>query len=475
MKIQNTVPQIYEKVKKENLKQNQYTLSLIQEGFRTGLLDINDIGSIEVQIMNILKDLILRYTKGESTSVAVHTAESLLNSVLYTLDMYHLSIKNPEEAIIHLKKSSIKILYDQGVEILCKTFEETKEIFKNVRKTSLNTRNEAYTATILEAIPNFFQKYGIIFDSHNEAASIDYPLALDDTSVRGLRYIKCYLENLLTENRFCSFFNVEDIENTLKDFCEINRMDYRIELINIFEVVFTNAVFSYMSGNVIVFLSILESEFELLNEKLLSMDHSDIEKAIRNSVEGIVNTFNIEDYTILSYIGRYMESFVKRVINAVEGKSLSKFVVIKRADIKKENTILLNAGDRISDKIFRLIVKKINKITNINDKIELIRTSIFAFQDFVDLLESDCLFGEEFKALFHILSDVELAFLAKVIFYEELRDGDKSLKLLIFSWKEMQREWQGYFMEFLQGLDSGRIDSIEEHFGEIFYEGVDLY
>ena len=43
---------------------------------------------MQIKISEILKDLIMRYTKGESTSVTVEKAEKLIIGIWYTIDAY---------------------------------------------------------------------------------------------------------------------------------------------------------------------------------------------------------------------------------------------------------------------------------------------------------------------------------------------------------------------------------------------------
>ncbi|MEN6328175.1 MAG: hypothetical protein ABFD18_18450 [Syntrophomonas sp.] len=64
-------------IKKQHLDPNQYTLSLIKEGYRVGLIDQQTFNSIQTQLMSLLRDLITRYTKGESSSVKAETAQSI--------------------------------------------------------------------------------------------------------------------------------------------------------------------------------------------------------------------------------------------------------------------------------------------------------------------------------------------------------------------------------------------------------------
>jgi hypothetical protein len=83
-------------IDKTRLKANQYTVSLLNEAYRTKLLDYSIISRIQLNLMNLLKDLILRYTNGNSTSVAMDTAESLFCSLLYAIDAFALGCRSPE-------------------------------------------------------------------------------------------------------------------------------------------------------------------------------------------------------------------------------------------------------------------------------------------------------------------------------------------------------------------------------------------
>lgn len=87
------------KIDISRLKANQYTISLLNEAYRVKMLDINSITGIQLKIMDLLKELILQYTNGNSTSVTIDTAEDLFCSVLYAIDAYTLNCYSPEEAV----------------------------------------------------------------------------------------------------------------------------------------------------------------------------------------------------------------------------------------------------------------------------------------------------------------------------------------------------------------------------------------
>lgn len=463
------------KINKSNLKQNQYTVSLLHEAFRAGLLNRQELNNIQVQVMLILKDLILNYTKGESSSVTTEIAERLLNSILYSIDAYTLSCGSPEAAIKHLQTIDLKIIYKKGVERVYHWFEETKKLYKEIIKNRLYIQLESYNLTINEAIPLFFKKYNILFDSHSTMTVIDYPLVFDDMSIRGVLYIKNYLEHLRIETEFCKYFNVQDIEKVLSNFGRMIGMDYKIELINIFELVFNNAVFSAMSGNIAGNLVISKYHFNLLNKKLKSLSTEEISLSIEAAIKKLIDSFNINDSSILDYIDQYKTIFIQRSINAVKNDSLSSIIVTEKEEKAKGNVLVLKEGERMSNDKFNLVIKKLTKLTRTADKINFIKSTVSSLYDFIDILNSNCLFGNEFKALFNVLDNMELAVLVKVIFYEELRDGFSRLSSILSNGKKVEIEWKIHFIEFVKELSEERVQLIESCLSKIEFEEIKFY
>lgn len=55
-------------------------------------------------------------------------------------------------------------------------------------------------------LSSFFKSYIVKFEAQDVPVSIDYPLALDDMDVKGIYYVKNYIESIDIENRFCNLF-----------------------------------------------------------------------------------------------------------------------------------------------------------------------------------------------------------------------------------------------------------------------------
>jgi|GEM_PF-5076181 len=152
----------------------------------------------------------------------------------------------PEAAISHLKSSSIKMLYKEAIEYANNYVEETKNLYKSIEAKRVLVPNAIYNETFTTAIPNFFSSYDVIFSAQDTSSDIDYPLVFDDMSLKGIIYIRRYLESFELENDFCRKFNSLSITAMLQSYGKHNRIDYEQTPINLFELVFNNKDFRFV-------------------------------------------------------------------------------------------------------------------------------------------------------------------------------------------------------------------------------------
>lgn len=418
----------YAPIKRDNLEPQRYTLSLLKEGFKAGLIGRQEILAIQEQVMLILRDLIMRYTGGESASVRTETAESLLNSVYYCIDAYTSSFEDPAAGIEALKRENIKYIYDKGVEILEEIFKEAEQLWVEIVKDKLDVPLEVYNTSVTEALPEFFKSYSIVFGAHDTACSLDYPLIFDDMNVKGVFYIKNYLEHLHIETHFCRFFDKRDIDKILVLYGRRCKIDYKESPVNLFEILLNNSLFSVLSGKSAKELSVTGVQFGIICSKLSGTDHAQIRDLLAAAAGRMIEELGIERKPLEEYIYSYIESLSPRVLNAVRNNSLDNIVMVsgEAAYRRGEGTFL--ESERMSDESFRLMMRKIADCTSTGGKVDIILRSVKSLEDFIDVLNADCLYGDEIEAVLAALSDTERAILEKAAFTGELReyawDGD---------------------------------------------------
>lgn len=144
------------KLKKENINKYHYTLSLLLEGQRKGLINKKTINSIHQQIIVILRELILKYTKGNSTSVKVETAENIQKSILYVIDFKLASYSNPEKSLFIIKKTDVKKIYEEGIILLKRIIEDAENLYAYIKEISKKISLRSHWRYITQQLKKHF-------------------------------------------------------------------------------------------------------------------------------------------------------------------------------------------------------------------------------------------------------------------------------------------------------------------------------
>lgn len=461
-------------IDRSKLKQSQYMLSLLNEGQRVGLISSQKVYQIQVEMMQVLQQLIQEYTQGESTSVSSDTAQGIMVSLMYALDAYALHFKEPEDAIAQFGRDSVKEIHSEGIKLLRQYFEEAKQLYKDIKKVKLDVPVDAYNMTIDESLPVFMNNYNIIFEAQNTMASIDYPLAVDNMRLQGVFYIKQYLKRLLMETKFCRLFSQQDLMYILKNFGKKSRFNYTIELFNIFELMINNAIFSLLSGGRANQVRISSFQYTKLSEMLISCTVDERTRLIHEAFNRLQQELETDE-ELTSYIDLYRKELVQRVNTSAEIGNYEKLIIKEEEEREKPIVLMLNENDRMNDIKMRELVDRIMESDNKKEKVRIIRENFVSLHDYLDLLNSECLFGDEYDALFATFGDIELAIFAKIVFYEELRGDVRDFSQIVAEGTEAEEEWEERYIEFMQQLDDERIKSVGNLIYDIDYEEISFY
>ncbi|MCR1951117.1 MULTISPECIES: DUF6179 domain-containing protein [unclassified Clostridium] len=423
----------------EILNQENYFQSLLQYSYNNNLLDKEDFEKVQIQIMNILKDIVTYYTMDSSSSVRVEVAESLLSSIYYTISLFIKNNSNANEAIKILKEESIKEIFNKGEKLLRVKFDDCISLLSSVQKTKLIIKNYAYNDTIDYGIPLFFKKYDIRYGSHETPGSIDYPLSNDNMNLVGIEYIENYLKKLNLENKFCSNFNTIEIEDLLNGY---DKKSYHL-LINIFDLVLTNSIGSVFLNKEASNLRITPYEKLYLKERFINLSEKEIKKEILLAVERICIEFLIDadDLDLVNYLNNASVKIsheLNRDINQIDR-------IFITPNNEKEKTIKYQDRKSVENSIFRNISEEVRTCSNVEDKIKIIKEDIHSLTDLVDLLGADCIFEYEFTEVFKALDDFEIALLIKYLPRDKDVESDYGT--------ESEKEWHEKLLRFIDSLD----------------------
>lgn len=435
-------------IKRENLNEEYYFQSLLQQAERFGLLTDSEMENIKLQSIQILTGQIEKYTKGDSSSVKTETAQSIMLSIFYCIGIYLKNFQSPDISIIELKQKPLNDLYKEGTKLVEIQISRARELLKAVQQSKVDTDNQAYNDTLDEGIESFFSSYDADFAAHNTTASIDYQLSNDKMNMAGSEYIYNYLYKLLLENKFCENFSFESINDVLKSYNE----HYEELLVNIFERVLINALGSMMRSETAIKININEQDLKYLQKKLENKSEEQLYILLQATSERMFSELNIVNEDLKQYILETVKNLPVTLKNALENNKLEAvFVSIKE---KNENEVLqYEDGQKMEDELFRKISVEIRDCRYVDDKIAIIKENIHSIIDLVDIFEGTCIFENEFNKVFASLGDMELSLLLKTLPIDE----EDSLS----SNRGYEEQWQNKLVSYIKELGFLRSNDIK--------------
>ena len=343
-------------IKRESLHPAFYLQSLLQETYRLKLFTDSEFENIQLQSIQLLAKQTERYTDGESSSVKVETAQSILQSIFYSIGIYLKSFPDADMSIAVLKQKPLLELYRHGQKLIEKQLDSAQQLLKAIQNDSIVTDNYAYHDTIQNGIPIFFSAYDADFGAHDTPASIDYPLSNDKMDLVGIEYIYSYLQKLLMENQFCKNFTEHDIHCLLRGYDE----HYQDLLINIFGLVLTNAVGSVLANKNALHLNVEPLDRQYLQQNLADLSIDQLDTMLRDASAQLCQELNIADRLLQKHIAATVMELSPRFKNALEKNQLeSIFVSLKESSTQP--VFQFADGEKMDDELFRSIADEIRE------------------------------------------------------------------------------------------------------------------
>lgn len=307
------------KLESSNIKYNDYMRTLLAELDRLDLITDKQLSKIRLDVMDTLGQIIGWWTNDESTSVMTETANELMMSLLFNIDAYLIGLSNTEHAVESLLNIPVIDLYYEGIHRLKLHLCEATGLLVRVKRTRLNIPNVYYNETI-DSFINLLKKYDVKFGAHRIAGDIDYPLALQSNSLRGIHQLRGYLLNLYAENSFCREYDADEVAKLYMTFCDKHKYPYSEPRTNIFSMVFINALFNEYLRKEPGTLMISKDECEVIETLLDSI--SEYEQ--RSLLSGIASKL-IGGNTM--YNIKTAAKIMPEILNALKNRTLKNYLI----------------------------------------------------------------------------------------------------------------------------------------------------
>lgn len=295
----------------------EYTLSLLREAEKIGLITAEEEEALKAKIFNGLAGVIDEYTEGKSSSVSNDKANELMSSLLYNIDAYLISLKDPMKAFDELSSKTVNHLFDAGGAALKRVMADCTAVLFNNKKNRLPGGTDIYNRALDEDIRAFTKAYNIRFGAHRNPVVPRYKTAIAPRG-SGIVRIKKYLTNMLIENKFCRSYDSEEVKAVIA--FEIMRAnDMESDVGNLYVPILICAVIcQFLMPGV---PHVLLSEDDVNNaEELLDEFNPDEIKTVLTAAFGRLSTENGD------YHKKVFESKLPDIIHAVKRKTLRTLV-----------------------------------------------------------------------------------------------------------------------------------------------------
>lgn len=447
----------YSRIREELLSDEFYFLSFIQEAYGQAELSDTEMENIQMQCMKLLADSTQRYSRGESSSVRIEAAQSIMTSNFYTIGLYLKSLPDISSALHIVKNEPVSELYQRGRRIINRKLHTAKHLYQLVCKTKMQSPNYTYNATIGEGVRIFFKKYNADFEAQEIPASIDYQLMNPVTGLAGVEYIIQYLQNLYLENLFCARFEAAVIHEVMCGYDE----GYKDLLVNIFGQVLQNALGCALLNKDIVSLNLVTSDLQRLKTSFENKTKGLTCVILQPAADAVIKALALTNTSLQSYIYISLTDFASRVYLATKNDTLQT-VFTPRCRRVVNRTARYDMGRKMDDKAYRKIVNGVLACRHSADKIQIIKEHIKTLSDMEDIITDGQLSEAEVLTVFNMLDDIEIAVLLK------RHPARREIDAVDFSEAEMK--WQQYLERYLQNMAEDRLEQLQRIISEIEYE-----
>ncbi|MCC5468657.1 DUF6179 domain-containing protein [Pelosinus baikalensis] len=385
-----------------------YLQSLFDEGYRTGLLSDTDMEKLQLECIELLAYKAERYNSGDSSSIRVEAAQSIMTSNLYTIGLWLKSYPSADDAVKALKETKIAELYANGRKRIDMMIKTAKIFHSKVLQTMIDNENYFYNATVVDGIKDFFKIYNPDFQAQEIHITADYPLCNPIKDLVGIEFIQKYLESIYYENMLCRNFLPEDIHHLLCGYDEA----YRDLLLNIYEPVLATAVGCVMAGEDVRRLSMTEIALSYLSNLLRDKSSDEINTIFLKALNELKSIFPLTSTLQERYIKISLWTIASKVSNTVELQTLDKLFLISKYP-ENNPKFYFSYGDKMDNERYRKIIGEIMQCRYLSDKIAIIKKQIHSLADFEDILLDAELSAHEIVSVLHELGLPEIAALSK--------------------------------------------------------------
>lgn len=383
-----------------------YFTSLVEKATEKGLLSDEDVERMQIECLDILRDKTDHYNGRGSCSLRIETAQTIMDSVLYTIGLWLKTFAHPDDAVTALRTQTMQELYKRGRSRIDTMIAETKLLQRRICAQLVDI-GPGYRAVIETDLAEFLEKYNAEYAAKETPGLLDYPVFNDLPESDGITFVKAFTEAFYCENQFCSLFDVDNVRRLLLAYSK----DYDDIVINVYEPVLMTALGSIIVGEDFRLLSLASHDVEELELAFIAKSKEEIAQMLSDAAEELDQSLRLSD-NVYRYVRCSLPIAAEKIADAVPDDA---FTRIFRAPVQPQQTpeVRFSFGEKMPNSRYRDIVESVRLCDSSELKIEIIKGNVHSLADLNDLLLDAELNDAEIRDVLRLLNMGELAALHK--------------------------------------------------------------
>ena len=289
-------------------------------------------------------------------------------------------------------------------------------------------------------------KERLTYYTRNESSSISEEEA--ENILEGIDYTMGLYFKALDIEKSIDVLRKSELNNSLKEGEKIIKAKFEKN-----KVLF-NILGRVLCGKTLKGLFLNNNDILQVQNDLSNLSKDEVTLRLMKAFKEGMTQLNIENKELIDYGALLIGKEIDYVyMNISENTLQNIFVIYKQKEERKK--IRYTDGNKLKDSKFREYTKMIRDRKSMNEKLEIIINNFKSLNDIVDMLESECLFGEEYEVFFRSIPEIYKVLLLK---YMDIQYSDGecdeewcvSLKKYICN---LSKEEQDYYRDKIDKID----------------------
>lgn len=301
------------------LSQRDYTMSLIRQACRQGLLMEEEVRDMKRQLLELVAERTEAWNHGESSSVRIEQAQDFLESILFVMGLQLKAESSADRALETLKTEPVRKCFAQGTERVKRKIAISRLLQRRMGKNLFPSKNIFFRETFTAGIDGFFRLYDPEFAAHDIHITADYPLCAGRPDLQGIEFIEQYLSCGEAENLFLCTFDPDRVDRLLTALTP----GYGETPMNLFEPVFLTALGLVLTDGDPESLHLTDENLRTLYRIFSGRNSGETERILRNALSGLKEALSVPKLA-LEYGSLCIPFLSSNVQNGVSYHSLDK-------------------------------------------------------------------------------------------------------------------------------------------------------